>query len=168
MIAMSLLPALLDRAVTRPESPVPSLIDGLFNDAFFAPLRAPAAFQPAADLSETDDEYIVRLEVPGLEPGDVTVEVLGDSLSIKGEKRDQHEAAAEGIRRVERRYGSFARTFRLGSSFDPESISAELKNGVLTVTLPKSEAAKPRRVEVKHEGSLAAAPAPKELASAGA
>jgi HSP20 family protein len=150
MFMRSLLPALVDRAVMRPERLVDSWLDGLFDDSFFAPVIAQeGAFSPVADLSETENDYIVRLEVPGIETKDISVEYLGDMLTVRGEKRSEHEEQKDGAHWKESRYGAFTRAFRLGKPVDAEKIVAELRNGVLTVTLPKTEDAKPRRIEVK-------------------
>jgi len=161
MFMRSFLPALVNRAVMRPERLVDSWFDELFDDAFFAPVGAHAAvFSPAADLIENESEYGVRLEVPGIEAKDLSVEYVGDTLTIKGEKRCEHEDMGDGAHRFESRYGSFARTFRLDKPVDAEKIAAELKNGVLTVKLPKTEEARPRRIQVRQaEIEMAAAPA---------
>jgi HSP20 family protein len=162
MLMRSLLPALVDRAVMRPERLVDSWFDGLFDDSFFAPISMQtAAFSPAVDVTETDDLYTVRLEIPGVEAKDVAVEYQGDTLTVRGEKRLEHQAGENGARWFESRHGSFVRAFRLGKPVDAEKIAAELKNGVLMVKLPKSPEAKPRRIEIAQAtAEIGPSPAP--------
>lgn len=106
---------------------------------------------PAVDISETDAEYIVRVELPGIEKKDVKVSVSGDVLWIQGERRQEKEEETERHHRVERAYGSFLRTFALPDDVQDEKLSAEFRNGVLHVRLPKAETPKPmtREIEVK-------------------
>ncbi len=103
---------------------------------------------PAMDVSETDDAYVVEADVPGIGKDDITIEALGDVVTIKGERK--HEAGEEekGYRRVEGRYGSFERSFKVPGGFNAEAIEAKFENGVLSVTLPKREETKPRQIEV--------------------
>ncbi len=163
-----LLPSLVDRAVARPERLVESLFDEFFADPFFAPVRAPGAtrFSPAVDLSETDNEYLVRAELPGLEAKDISVEYLGDCLTLRGEKRNEVREEKEGVHRFESHYGAFSRTIRFDKPIDAAKIEAELKNGVLTVRLPKTEEARPRRIDVKAEAPAIAHQAGKTASGA--
>lgn len=103
---------------------------------------------PAMDVSETDDAYIVEADVPGISKEDIAIEVVGNVVTIKGERK--HEAGEEekGYRRVERNYGSFERSFKVPDGFDAEAIEAKFENGVLSVTLPKREETKPRAIKI--------------------
>lgn len=103
---------------------------------------------PAMDVSETDDAYIVEADVPGISKEDIAIEVVGNVVTIKGERK--HEAGEEekGYRRVERNYGSFERSFKVPDGFNAEAIEAKFENGVLSVTLPKREETKPRAIKI--------------------
>lgn len=105
-------------------------------------------WRPRVDLSETDDEYVVSMDLPGLSKDDVNVTLEGNTLNISGERKVQHEAQEGSYRRMERSYGRFYRSFTLGDNVDPNEIHAEHENGVLTVHIPKTETSKPRKVEI--------------------
>jgi len=104
---------------------------------------------PALDIHESDGEYVVTVELAGARKEDVTVECHEGILTIRGEKKSEREEEKEERRFVERRYGMFSRSFSLPSAADSEKIDAKFKNGVLTLTIPKSETAKPRTVAIK-------------------
>lgn len=107
---------------------------------------------PAVDVVDSEDEITLTAEMPGLDRGDIQIDVENDILRIHGEKREEKETE-EGedgrIRVSERRYGAFSRSFSLPASVDAEDISAEMRNGVLTVRLPKTEVARGRRIEIE-------------------
>ncbi len=104
---------------------------------------------PAIDLAEEDDNYIVTCDLPGVNKDDLDISVSGNALSIKGEKKDEREGKDGRYYRRETWSGSFQRTVTLPETVDPNKIDAEMKNGVLTVTLPKKEEVKPRQISVK-------------------
>ena len=104
---------------------------------------------PALDVNETDDHYAITVELAGARKEDVTVECEEGVLTIRGEKKSEREEKKEQQRFVERRYGAFSRSFSLPRDADGEHIEATFENGVLTLTIPKSEAAKPRTVSIK-------------------
>ncbi len=106
-------------------------------------------FTPAIDIRETDDAYIVEADVPGMKKEDVHIDVNDDVLTIKGERKSEHEEKRKDYHRIERRYGSFRRTVTVPGGFKYDAVKAKFKDGVLQVTLPKREDAKPRRIEVK-------------------
>ncbi len=106
-------------------------------------------FTPPIDIQETDDAYIVEADVPGMKKEDVHIEVNDDVLTIKGERKSEHEEKREDYHRIERQYGSFRRTVTIPGGFQYDAVKAKFKDGVLRVTLPKREDAKPRRIEVK-------------------
>lgn len=106
---------------------------------------------PATDIEETEDAYVIRAELPGVDIKDVDVTLRNDLLTIRGEKREEQERKEGGVYRTERRYGAFHRELRLPGSVDADKIAASCHNGVLTVTVPKTETAKPRRIEIKGE-----------------
>jgi len=104
---------------------------------------------PVADISETEQEYLVRAELPGVRREDVKVTLEDGVLTIQGERRQEKEAKDEKMHRTERFYGSFYRRFTLPDNADAASISAETRDGVLNVHVPKLKVEKPRAVEIK-------------------
>lgn len=105
---------------------------------------------PAVDIFETDNhDLVVKAELPGMERENIEVVVENSTLVIKGEKKFANEVKEENYRRVERAYGTFHRSFTLPTTVDATKVSAEFKNGVLTVKLPFKEEAKPRSISVE-------------------
>ena len=117
---------------------------------FFADAEAPlqGAFAPALDVEENDDNFTLHVEIPGVKPEDVDVSIEEGVLTIAGARDFYEDKQADGFRRVERRFGTFHRSVRLPDRVDPDGVTAEYKDGLLTVTVPKAESAKPRRIEV--------------------
>lgn len=109
--------------------------------------------QVAVDIREEDDAFVLDAEVPGLSADEVEVDIDKNVLSIRGERKVDKEENEGAYRRVERRYGSFSRSFSLPETVDSEKISADLKNGVLCLRLPKKEAPTPRSISVKPSSS---------------
>lgn len=107
------------------------------------------AFTPSANVAETEGEYEVTVELPGLKPEEVNVEYKNGALWISGETKEEKEEKGKTYHRIERRHGEFRRMFELGGPVNEEAIEAKFDNGVLKVSLPKSEAAKPKHIEVK-------------------
>jgi len=138
----------------------PMSMNRLFNTLFDTPTGTAAVqrrWVPAMDLSETDDAYILRADLPGLTPEDVRIEMEGRVLTVSGERKAEHETEDAGYRRVERSFGRFRRAMTLPAGVDPEAITASFDNGVLTVRVPKPEAIKPHKVEIAVEGKEAKA-----------
>lgn len=108
-----------------------------------------ADWTPAVDVSESDNEYVIKADLPHVKKDDVKVTVQEGILSIQGERKKEEEKKGEKIHRVERAYGRFVRTFSLPDYVDESKVSADFKDGVLIVHLPKSEKAKPKAIEVK-------------------
>jgi len=104
---------------------------------------------PSLDLSETKDAVVVKLETPGMDPKDIQLQLHDGALTVKGEKKQEKEEKDERYHRVERSYGAFARSVRLPSAVDASKVTADYKNGVLTVKLPFREEAKPRTINVE-------------------
>ena len=113
--------------------------------------KASGLMTPDIDVTETDKEIRVTAELPGIEEKDLTVEVSGDRFIIRGEKKEEHEETDKDYHVSERRYGTFRRSMRLPDSIDGTKVDAQMKNGVLTVLLPKINAAKEktRKVNIK-------------------
>ena len=101
------------------------------------------------EVYEADDELKVVAELPGVEEKDVAVELAGNVLTIKGEKKAEQERKGEGYHLAERRYGSFSRSLQLPYEVEADKVQASFRNGVLTVTMPKPAEQQPKRIEVK-------------------
>jgi HSP20 family protein len=128
-------------------------MDRLF-DRFFEPwedVPPVTEWAPRLDLTETKDALVAKLEVPGMEPGDIEVALQENLLTIKGEKKQETENRDERYHRMERAYGAFTRVVRLPVGVDGSRVTAAFKNGLLTVTLPKTPAAKGAVIPVKAE-----------------
>jgi HSP20 family protein len=108
-----------------------------------------ATWLPLVDIFEETDEIRLVAEVPGVKPEDVKISVEGNLLTMKGTKEQVAEEKAERVHRYERTYGAFERTFTLAASIDPSKIKATYNLGVLTITLPKAETAKPHLIKVE-------------------
>jgi HSP20 family protein len=127
-----------------------------FEDAFTRILSEPQAnrpWSPAVDILENENELVFAADLAGVNLGDIDVRVENQTLTITGERSFQ--AAKEntkGFHRIERNYGKFVRSFAVPTAFDTDKVAAGYKNGVLTVSLPKKEAAKPRQVKVEVAG----------------
>lgn len=106
-------------------------------------------WSPTADISETDKEFIVRAELPGVPRDDVKVSVEDGVLTLSGERRHEKEDKTERYHRIERFQGCFARSFSLPESADSGAISAESKDGTLVVHIPKTAKARPKSIDVK-------------------
>ncbi|MGB7085068.1 MAG: Hsp20/alpha crystallin family protein [Phormidesmis sp.] len=106
------------------------------------------AFTPAAELEEAADAYHLKLEVPGLEPDDLNIEATAEAVAISGERKSEMKTEDKGMTRTEFRYGKFQRVMPLPGRIDHQNVSADYKNGVLTLTLPKAEEEKNRVVKV--------------------
>ncbi len=106
-------------------------------------------FRPTANISETDESYQVSLDLPGIKPEEIDVELKHGELWITGERKEESEKKEKTWHRVESRYGSFQRVIRLGEDLDGEKVDAEFKDGVLRITVPKTEASRTKHVEVK-------------------
>ncbi len=108
-----------------------------------------SAWTPAVDVEERDDEYQVKVELPGVSKDDVKITVQDNILTIHGEKKREKETKGSNYHRVERSYGSFQRSFTLPTSVRHDKVEASYKEGILTIALPKAEEAKPKQIEVK-------------------
>ena len=122
----------------------------LFNQSFRkqANESAVATWAPAVDIFETANELVVKADLPDVNEKDIDVQVENNLLTIRGERKFDKSVAEDNYLRIERTYGTFSRSFSLPNTVSAETIRAEYKNGVLTVTLPKREESKPRQVKV--------------------
>jgi HSP20 family protein len=125
----------------------------LFNSFFDTPTTAADGsvarrWIPAMDLAETEGDYVLKADLPGLTDKDVHIEFENNVLTVSGERKVENEETGKGFRRVERSYGSFVRRLTLPEGVDANAITATVNNGVLEVRVPKPEAVKPRKVEI--------------------
>jgi Molecular chaperone (small heat shock protein) len=105
-------------------------------------------WSPAVDVAENENEIILRAEIPGMKQDDIDIELTGDTLTLRGERKFENEERKENFVRVERSYGRFQRSFTLGVPVQHEKVSATYRDGLLEIHLPKSEETKPRKVQV--------------------
>lgn len=122
-------------------------------DSFFShtPQRGDynAVFTPAVDIEENTDGYMIRMDLPGVSQKDVKVSLTGDLLTIRGERKQESQTERGTFHRIERVYGSFERSFTLGTPVRNDQVKAQVKDGVLEVRVPKAEEAKVRDIEVQ-------------------
>jgi HSP20 family protein len=124
----------------------------LFEDAFTRFLSEPTSnrpWSPAVDIYETENDLVLKADLPDVNQKDIDVRFENQTLTISGSRNFEKNEERKGFRRIERSYGNFVRSFAVPNTFDTESISANYLNGVLTVNLPKKEAAKPRQIKVE-------------------
>lgn len=123
-----------------------------WEDAFSRILSEPQSnrpWSPAVDVYETENELVFKADLPEVEAKDVDVRVENQTLTVTGERKFESDNAEKGFHRIERNYGKFTRSFTVPTTFDTGNVTASFKNGVLTVKLPKKEAAKPRQIKIE-------------------
>ena len=123
----------------------------LFQDTVSRLLSEPAArpWTPSVDILETQNDLVVKADLPEVDPNNVEIQLENGTLTLKGERKFEQQGNGRGYHRIERSYGTFVRAFSLPDTVDPEKVKADYKNGVLTITLPKKEVAKPKSVKVE-------------------
>lgn len=121
-----------------------------FNDSY-APRTEDSfgVWAPPVDIFERQDHLVIRAEIPGVQKEDMDVRIENGVLTLHGERKQDTEVKEENAHRMERIYGSFARSFSLPTTVDASKVSATYKDGILEVTVPKAEAAKPKMVEIR-------------------
>ncbi len=129
-----------------------------FNRMFDTPLQnflsseeRPGLFAPEVDITGTDNEITITADLPGIDVNDVKIDVRDNVLTISGERKEESEKKEKNCYRSERFFGSFQRSFALPDGLDQEKVKAAYKNGVLTVTIPKSEKVKPKQISIDIE-----------------
>jgi HSP20 family protein len=125
------------------------MFDSFFRNEPEEENLATAAWNPAVDIAEHDDEYVVKVELPGVNKDEVKIVMQENMLTIRGEKKQEKESKGSNYHRVERSYGTFQRSFTLPLTVKGEKIGASFKDGVLSISLPKAEEAKRKEIEVK-------------------
>jgi len=125
----------------------PSRVSRMMEEAFGE--ARPSLLAPKVDITESDDEYAVAAELPGVKKDDLTLEIEEGVLTIRGEKKEERDEKKEKGRRLERYYGAFSRSFSLPSDANADKVEASFTDGVLTVSIPKKPEAKPAQVAIK-------------------
>jgi HSP20 family protein len=124
-------------------------IDYLFDDFFTRPTASRATWRPATDLNETDDEFVMRMDLPGFDHDDIELTVEKNILTVSGRRTSEEVQEETDVHLRERSSERFSRSFALPRSVEAGDVEARFANGVLTVHLPKAAEAKPRKIEVK-------------------
>ena len=127
----------------------PSRMRSLLGEMFGEGRPASRGFAPSVDVAENDEEYVITAELPGAKKEDVTVELHEGVLTIRGEKKSEREEKKDQARYIERRYGTFSRSFSLPPNASEDKLRASFEDGVLTIRVQKSEEAKPRVINIK-------------------
>ncbi len=124
-------------------------IDKLFEESLRGRELAATSWTPAVDIYETDDAIVLEAELPGMNEKDIEVKVEDNVLTIRGERKFEEERKEENYYRMERFYGAFQRSFTLPPNIETDKIKAEYKKGILKVTMPKKEQAKPKQIKIE-------------------
>jgi HSP20 family protein len=119
-----------------------------FSDVSAKDQLASGTFIPAVDIYEDEHNLVLKLEIPGMNEEDLNVSLENNTLSVSGERKFEKEEKEENFHRIERRYGSFTRTFRLPNTVDAEKVDASYEKGILKITLGKRAEAKPKQIKV--------------------
>jgi HSP20 family protein len=132
-----------------------SEMNRLFNTVFDTPEATGGMrrWVPAMDLVETQDDFVLRADLPGLSEEDVKIEIEDNVLTVSGERSAEHDSREEGFYRMERAFGSFSRSLTLPKGVNADAVAASFDRGVLEVHIPKPEQAKPRRISISVGGS---------------
>ncbi len=140
-----------ETSLARLRSEMDSLFERFFRDPWGWPeFPATGLATPRMDLAESENAITVTVELPGVDPKDVAIDVTGNSLTVRGEKKQQKEDKRKDYHFVERQYGCFQRTVQLPSTIDPDRVEARYKDGVLTIEIAKRQEAKPKRIPVRN------------------
>jgi HSP20 family protein len=138
-------PSQQQAAIAR--EPFYRLFDTYFSDAAGEEL-ATRAWTPPVDIQETDDAYQIQAELPGMKKEDIQITLENNILRVSGERKWEKDVKKENYHRIERSYGTFTRSFALPNQVSADKVQAKFDSGVLSITVPKAEVAKPRRIEI--------------------
>jgi HSP20 family protein len=127
--------------------PVSRLLDNFFNDLQGEEVSN-RGWMPPVDIQETEDAYKLHAELPGLTKDDINITLENNVLRLSGERKFEKEVQKESYHRIERTYGAFSRAFALPQQVDADGVQAAFENGILTITVPKAEQAKPRKISI--------------------
>ncbi|WP_263787501.1 Hsp20/alpha crystallin family protein [Salinibacter grassmerensis] len=136
-----------NRAVRDLQREVDSIFDQFFGRG--SDDDTSTVWAPRTDLSETDDAFRIRLDVPGMTKDDIAINLQNNTLTVSGERSSERQEEGEEYVRVERAFGNFHRTFTLPNAVDPERVEATYDEGVLTINVPKTEKSTRRQIEIK-------------------
>ena len=123
-----------------------NVFDRFFDN--FGYYESDVVWKPIVDLAENEDGYEVYAELPGLKKDEINISLKENVLTLTGEKKHEDESKKKNYHRIERRYGKFERSFHIPKNIKSEEIKAKFKNGVLTISIPKAEEAKPKEISV--------------------
>jgi HSP20 family protein len=143
-------------SLIRQTYPLANLVDRFFDDSFYSPAMGGSrqaddngrAWMPSVDLSQTENGYTVKADLPGMTKKDISLTVENNTLTLAGERSFEKKHESETYNRIERSFGRFSRSFGLPSNVDPTGVTANFKDGVLIVEIPKLEEAKSRQIEI--------------------
>ena len=135
--------------VDRFRSEIDRMFDDFLTRSPFGRSFERGEWMPAIDMSETDKEISVHTEIPGMDAKDIDISLNGRVLTIKGEKKQEQEEKEKNYHRIERRYGSFSRSFELPADVDANNVNATYENGVLALSLPKTKEQSVKKIEIK-------------------
>jgi HSP20 family protein len=136
------------RELSSLQSEMNRLFNAAFGDMPNGGTGGSRRWIPAMDLLETDDDFVLRADLPGMSESDVNIELEDNILTVSGERKTEHEENREGFYRVERAFGSFSRSLTLPKGINPDAVNASFDRGVLEVRVPKPEQRKPRRISI--------------------
>jgi len=126
-------------------------MDRMFDD-FFRPSselsESSLSWYPSVDVKETKDEFVISAEVPGMSKDDIKINISDNTLTIKGEKKEEKKEENHNYHRIERRFGTFQRSFTLPTQIEEKKVKASYKDGILTISMPKKEEAKPKEIPI--------------------
>lgn len=138
-----------DKEISRLRSDMERLCASVFEDFGVSPFPRVIPESPSIDLCDTDENLIVKVELPGVDPDDLDITITDDLLTVKGEVKREAVESSASYHATERRYGFFSRAFKLPCRVKTENVEASYRKGVLSITLPKCEAQSPRKIDVK-------------------
>ena len=125
--------------------------ESMTRNKVFEEALTTGVWSPVVDIYETDKSVILKAELPGMTKDDIVIEINENNLVLKGERKFQKDIREENYHRIERSYGTFSRSFTLPDTVDRNKVSASFKDGILEITIPKIEGAKPKQIEIQGE-----------------
>ena len=125
--------------------------ESMTRNKVFEEALTTGVWSPVVDIYETDKSVILKAELPGMTKDDIVIEINENNLILKGERKFQKDIREENYHRIERSYGTFSRSFTLPDTVDRNKVSASFKDGILEITIPKIEGAKPKQIEIQGE-----------------
>ncbi|HZP82782.1 MAG TPA: Hsp20/alpha crystallin family protein [Chthonomonadaceae bacterium] len=146
-------PTRFDRDALETLMHLPNEMFGVMNPRAAQPREhvSSRVWSPPVDVYEDKDSIVLKVELPGVQQNEIDIEMAGETLTIRGERKFEDEARRENYIRIERQYGAFQRSFTIGIPIEEDKVKATYRNGILEITIPKSEATKPKKVQVAVE-----------------